>query len=112
MTTMTDTQRAALHDLGEQMLDTRPVGKRGVAILKELAALSVQEKAIKAKKEALKAEFEDIAQGAKFGTFQGAIVATRIDSHSVKTDYKMLAEAFPEAFEATVTKTPYHYYKG
>lgn len=97
-------------ELSATLTDSQPVGKRGVAIRNELATIREQEKALKARKEALTAEFETLAGGAKYATFGGATIATRIDSHSVKTDTKKLADGWPEAHAACVSKVPYSYY--
>lgn len=94
--------------------DSTPVGKRGIEILDRLRAISEVEKAARDladEKKALAAEFATLTGGAKFATFQGVKVATRIDSHSTKVDTKMLAEAFPEAHAATVSQVPYSYYR-
>lgn len=98
-------------EVSATLTDSQPVGKRGVAIRSRLTEISEAVKALEAEKRALTAEFAGLAQGAKIATFAGAIVAKRIDSHSISTDYKTLLDGFPEAYAATVKQTPYSYYK-
>ena len=94
--------------------DSQAVGQRGIAILDRLREIAQVEKAardLKAEKDALAAEFAGLTGGAKFATFQGVKVATRIDSHSIITDTKLLAEIAPEVYNLTVEERPYSYYR-
>lgn len=94
--------------------DTAKIGKRGVAILarqREIAAIEKAARDVADEKKALQAELAEIAAGAKHLTYQGVTVATRIDSKSTAIDRKLLAEAFPEAYQATYSETPYSYYR-
>ena len=98
----------------EVAADSKPVGNEGVEILKRLREISAIEKAardVKDEKAELSARLASLTEGRKYATFQGVVVATRIDSHSTVTDTKTLAEAFPEAYAACVSKNPYSYYR-
>ena len=94
--------------------DSKAVGEKGVSILSRLREIAAVEKAardLKDEKAALAAELAELAGNAKYLTFHGGVIATRIDSKSTGIDRKMLAEAWPEAYEATYTETPYSYYR-
>lgn len=97
-----------------QDVDSVAVGKRGVAILDRLREISEVEKAARdlaAEKRTLADEFAALTGGAKYATFQGVKIATRIDSHSVVTNTKLLAEIAPEVYNLTVEERPYSYYR-
>jgi len=90
------------------------IGKKGQEILARLREIGVVEKAardLEAEKKALAAEFMALTGGAKYATFMGVKAATRIDSKSTKVDTTLLAEAFPEAYEAVVSVHPFSYYR-
>lgn len=90
------------------------IGKKGQDILARLREIGLVEKAARdlaAEKKELAAEFMALTGGAKYATFMGVKAATRIDSQSTKVDQKLLAEAFPEAYQAVVSVHPYSYYR-
>lgn len=94
--------------------DTAKIGKAGVARLARLREIAAIEKAardVANEKKELTASLLTDFPGAKHLTFQGVVVATRIDSKSTGIDRKKLAERFPEAYEATYTESPYSYFR-
>lgn len=94
--------------------DSVAVGERGIAILERMRQISEVEKAardLKNEKTALQDELNALTNGAKYATFQGVKVATRIDSHSVLTDLPGLLQGWPEAYAAIVSKRAYSYYR-
>lgn len=94
--------------------DTAKIGKRGVEILTRLREIAAVEKAARDladEKKALGSELFTLGDSAKHLTFQGVVVATRIDSKSVNVDRKTLIEAYPEVAEAVISEAPYSYYR-
>lgn len=90
------------------------IGKKGQEILARLREIGLVEKAardLEGEKKELAAELMALTGGAKYATFMGVKAATRIDSSSTKVDQKLLAEAFPEAYQAVVSTHPYSYYR-
>lgn len=96
------------------LADSVPVGQRGVAILNRLREIAAIEKAardVKDEKTALSSELIGLTKGAKHATFQGLVVATRVDSSAQVIDTALLREVYPEAASATIGKKPYSYYR-
>lgn len=60
---------------------------------------------------ALSAELIEFAGEAKKLMWGTTVLGTIVDSKSVTANTKLLAEAYPEAFEATVTVKPYKQFR-
>lgn len=57
----------------------------------------------------LREELEKAAPGATVGTIKGKKIVTLIGGSNTSFDPKMLQEAYPEAYAATIKKTSYDY---
>ena len=95
--------------------DTAKIGNAGrdlVNRLREIAAVEKAARDSKKEKEQIIATLIEMGGGAKFLTFGGSVIATRLDGHTPGIDRAILKSTFPEAFEAASTDTKWTTYRG
>lgn len=85
-------------------------GKLAAQKLQEASALEKKAKALKAEAKELLADVLPLALGNK-GTFGNNVIVKVQHGTSTTTNLELLAEAFPEAYAATVTRSGYLYYR-
>ena len=95
--------------------DTAKIGEKGrdlVARLREIAAVEKAARDSKKEKEGIIAALIEMGGGAKYLTFHGAVIATRLDGHTPGLNREILKSTFPEAFAAAATDTEWTTYRG